>query len=187
MNGILAGAVGLLLGSIISAVAILTAMKNGHSFKLGAVSFAGVSFNSEKFLEISTIRFFENVSKAVEFNFNAREWLSKNDDLSAELLILFGWSCIVLCYVDAYGVYPSEDEIRQNVKIHGAQNCEFAVLFQKVFQKSVSFSGSIPKEFAVEYFLRAPNLAGRLTDSSFSDDNDFVRLIENATHSTNRS
>ena len=171
---------GLLIAFLMAGVAALVLHANGFRLKPKNVSLPFVSFEASRFDELSPIRLFQTVSRMVIHpSLSATQWLANGNmpDISSELLIETGWRIVSEAFCEEYLEYPTDQNVQTKTPTIGSQNVEFVLLFRKIRETAFRFPDQIPREFAIEYFLRAPSLATRISSRDDWSNDQFVQFL----------
>jgi hypothetical protein len=173
---------GMLITFVLVAVSGLVLFANGYQLRPKNIRLPFIDFEANRFAELSPIKLFQSVSRLVIFPSEpAKQWLAggRLPEISPELLIETGWRIVSEAFCEEYLEYPTDDNVQAKASQIGSQNVEFVLLYRKIRETVFRFPDDLPKEFAVEYFLRAPSLATRISSRSDWSQDQFVQFVAN--------
>ncbi|RYD94402.1 MAG: hypothetical protein EOP61_21750 [Sphingomonadales bacterium] len=169
---------GAAIGFGLAALAGLLLLSQRYRLRPKSFELPFLKFDTSRFADLSAIQLFTNVSKVAIFPSSAAQnWLlNKPVEATPMMLIHVGWHIVCDAFVKNFGQYPSEENVQAHVHELGSQNAEFILTFAKIYAAAISHAEDIPYSFAEDYFMRAPSLGVRLSQSKDVMVEDFTEL-----------
>jgi hypothetical protein len=144
--------------------------------KLVKFKFGGFEFDASKFDELSAVKFFNAVSRAIiepvdDADLRA-SWSHAVgfEQASPVLMMHAGWTMVSQAFISEFKAYPDDAEVRKAAPQLGSQNVEFILTYRRAYEASIREDARLPPEFAREYLRRAPSLAERISPDAGSEE-----------------
>lgn len=179
-NAIYNAVVALILALLMVGITALFLYSAGYRLKPKNIKLPFFELDISSFEQLSAVRLFVSVSRAIiNPSVSANRLLDggRIPDITPQLLVHVGWQIVSDAFCREFIEYPSEDNVFSKSAKIGSQNCEFINLYRKIYEIAFRHQEDLKKDFAIQYFLRAPSLAARISSNVELTDDELFQTI----------